>query len=200
VKYRAIHPQVFFRVSLKLLPVLLVFVPIACREPFPPYDEPASVLTAQTKLTSPDTVVVTISMVGTFLSSVLRYDVNVINNYDNLLQGEAYVNGQVVVQSFGDVPRTCLIPLKRGDLRKPPVFQGNIALAPDSSAAFSAFWFPLATDGKMVWEDLPYSGINPRFYGPIQFVASSEVQIFSRVQAIRSGQIEFALVFKVTYD
>jgi hypothetical protein len=182
----------------KSLLFFMIIAPLACDEPFPPYDEPANVLTGNLSLTSPDTALVTVDQTGTYLSSLMRFDVNVINSYDNLLQGEARVNGQIVVQSFGNIPRTCLLPLTQGNLGRPPVFQGNIALGPDSSADFSAFWFPLATDGKMVWEDLPHTGGNPSYYGPIRFIASAEVQIFDRIQAIRFGQLEFEIVFKVT--
>ena len=104
----------------------------------------------------------------------------------------------IIVQSFAQIPRTLTIPLTTGNLLKPPVFQGNIAVSPGSRAEFSELWLPYATDKKIVFEGLPSTRVgNADFYGPVRFLASAEVQLFERVQPIRFGSLEFTRVFMV---
>ncbi|HCV43226.1 MAG TPA: hypothetical protein DGH68_07055 [Bacteroidetes bacterium] len=179
----------------------MIFATPGCKEEFPPYEEPQDVLQGEISKSSPDT------LEGYWDPLVQQYFINtpailhatIRNVYDNLLQGEAHVEGQIVIQSFGAAPRTFLVPLSTGDLRKPPVFQGNIALPPDSAAEFSVLWLPISTDGHYAFVGYPhYVQGGAEYYGPIGFLASAEVQLFQRVQPIRFGQLQFQLVFKVT--
>jgi hypothetical protein len=78
------------------------------------------------------------------------------------------------------------------------LFQGNIALGPARKAEFSELWIPYGTDGRIVFDGLPFRmERNAELYGPIAFVASAEVQLFERVQATRSDEISFTRVFRL---
>lgn len=173
----------------------------ACEEPFPPYTEPTDVLAGSVVLSAPDTVRLSYDPNSGifFLSSILKFDVNVTNTYDNLLQGDAQVEGRILAQSLASVARTCLVELTPGDLRTPPIFGGTIAVPPGESATFSVFWYPKGTDGKMVFEGLPYT-VTPEgsCFGPIPFEVDVRVQIFERVQQITFRGEPFTRVFCVS--
>ncbi len=191
----AIARQLFLLVQC----TLLVAVP-ACDEVFPPYDEPKGVLEGTLDVVAPDTVDLFYERVTEqyFLMSQLIVRVSVANVYDNLLQGAARVDGTVSLQSFSQIPRTLLIPLTQGNLLSPPVFQGSIALAPGDSAEFSELWLPFATDGKIVFEGLPFQIVDSaKVYPKMDFVATAKVQLFERVQAISVGGYKFSAVFRV---
>lgn len=171
----------------------------ACEEPFPPYTEPTDVLAGSIVLSAPDTIRLSYDpQLGFFLSSILKFDVNVTNTYNNLLQGDAQVEGRILAQSLASVPRTCLVELTPGDLRSPPIFGGTIAVPPGESATFSVFWYPKGTDGRMVFEGLPYT-VTPEgsCFGPIPFEVEVRVQIFERVQPIAFRGAPFTRVFCV---
>ncbi len=178
---------------------LLTLVP-ACDEVFPPYDEPKDVLEGTLNVIAPDTVDLFYERVTEqyFLMSQLIVRVSVVNVYDNLLQGTARVDGTVALQSFSQLPRTLLIPLTQGNLLTPPVFQGSLALAPGDSAEFSELWLPFATDGKIVFEGLPFQIVDSaKVYPKMDFVATAKAQLFERVQAISVGDYKFSAVFRV---
>ncbi len=184
-----------------LLMILVLAMYFGCEEPFPPYEEPANVLAGEISVSAPDTVEGAYDPVTGqyFLNTPIILKAKLTNTYDDLLQGAALVNGTITLQSFSAVPRVCLVPLSTGDMRKPPVFQGNIALGPGTDAEFSVIWLPVATDKKYVFEDIPYTLVGKdRFYSPITFIAVAEVQIFERVQPIRFGNLEFTVVFKIS--
>jgi hypothetical protein len=172
-----------------------------CEEEFPPYEEPKNVLAGEVSVDAPDTVEGAYDQMSKqyFLNTPIILKAKLTNTYDNLLQGAALVDGTITIQSFCAVPRVCLVKLTTGDMRKPPVFQGAIALGPGTSADFSVIWLPIATDNKYVFEDIPYTLVgNDRFYSPITFIAVADVQIFERVQPIRFGNLEFTVVFKIS--
>jgi hypothetical protein len=188
-------------ITLKYLSVLALLSLGACKEDFPPYEEPQNVLMGSLATSAPDTIegAADPNTGQYYLNTPIILNVLMKNTYDNLLQGTALVKGRLVIQTFSAVPRTCVVTLSTGDLRRPPVFQGNIAIAPDSTALFSLIWVPIGTDNKYVFEGVPYTLIgNTRFYAPITFLAQAEVQLFERVQAIRFGNLEFKVVFKIS--
>jgi hypothetical protein len=172
-----------------------------CAEEFPPYQEPKDVLVGELTVSTADTVegYYDDGFKTYFLNTPIIMGVKLRNTYDNLLQGAAKIRGQTVVQTFSQVPRVCVVPLSLGDLRSPPVFQGNLAIPPGAAADFSFIWLPIATDNKYVFEGVPYTLIDKvRTYSPIAFVANAEVQVFERVQAIKFGGLGFTVVFKIT--
>ena len=176
-----------------------VLLSLSCDEPFPPYTEPVDVLEVQIEAVTPDTADVYFDPIlgQYYFNTPLILNVDVINLHDDLLQGEALVNGLITVQSFSAIPRTMTVPLSAGDLRTPSVFQGNIALAPDSAAEFSTLWLPITADGTVVFAGLPYTVVNgAKVYSPIDFQASAEVQLFEKVQSVEVTGYSFSIVFR----
>lgn len=179
--------------------VMLVCID-ACKEPFPSYQEPVDVLVGEVTLSAPDTVDVYYNGItqGYYLNSVMVLKVVVTNVHDDLLQGLALVGGRITLQSFGEVPRILVVPLSASNLRTPPLFGGNLALGPGRKAEFTELWLPYSTDSHIVFEGVSYTVVNgDRVYGPIDFIAFSDVQIFERVQPIRTSPLQFRLVFRV---
>ncbi len=182
-------------------PSLLFCIMVSCDETFPPYREPEAVLQPQLTLTAPDTIQAFLDGItgSYYFNTPIVIKVVVTNVHDDLLQGTARVQGLITLYSFSQIPRAMTVQLTTGNLRTPPVFQGNIALAPGAQAEFQELWIPYATDGRIVFEGLPSvpgtgGGV---LYGPIDFKAIAEVQLFEKVQAIRSPQIAFSLAFNV---
>jgi hypothetical protein len=172
---------------------------LSCDEPFPGYEEPADTLRGTISVIAPDTVVVYQLEGGAWaVNTPLILEVSVINAHDDLLQGEALIQGIATIQSFADIPRVVTIPLTMGTLLRPPVFQGDVAIAPADSAVFSTLWLPIDPQGVIVFDGLPFTTANERkYYGPIDFDASAEVQMFEKVQPIRFGGYFFSLLFEV---
>ncbi len=179
---------------------LLLFQLDSCKEEFPPYTEPSEVLKGNLQLLAPDTVRAYAPFGGGyFFDNSMAISLVVTNVHDDILQGQALVGGSVYLQSFSEVPRAFVVPLTLGDLRTPPVAQGNIALGPGRHAQFSLLWLPYATDGQVVFAGLPYVQIgSDKIYGPIDFMAYADVQLFERVQPVRVPSIQFRLTFRVT--
>lgn len=172
----------------------------ACDEPFPPYEEPTDVLAGSIVLTAPDTIRATYDPVSGlfFLSSIVKFDLNITNAYDNLLQGDAQIEGRILVQSLAAIARTSIVEVTAGDLRTPPILSGTIAVPPGKAAGFSAFWYPEGTDGKMVFEGLPSTPTpDGNCFGPIPFEVEVRMQIFERVQPIAFRGAPFTRVFCV---
>lgn len=181
------------------LVALMIFTTPGCEEEFPPYTEPANVLQGELQLVAPETVSVHSDLSGYFFNDLLILKTTITNVHDDLLQGRARIAGEISLQSFSQVPRAFAVPLTLGDLRTPPVAQGNIAIGPGRKAEFSVLWVPYATDGTIVFAGLPYAQVGPdKMYGPIDFIAYADVQLFERVQPFRLPSVEFRLVFKVS--
>jgi hypothetical protein len=177
--------------------MLISILLLSCDEPFPQYTEPENVLSGEISVTGPDTVLVYNIMGVYFINTPLIMNVNVTNRHDDLLQGDALVDGLVIVQSFSEIPRVLLVPLTTGNLLTPPVFQGNIALGPGASAQFSTLWIPFAVDGSIVYGGTSFVQTpTGRIYGPIDFIPSVEVQLFERVQPIKFEGQAFSLIFR----
>jgi hypothetical protein len=170
----------------------------SCTEEFPVYEEPAQVLSAELLMSSPDTLVAHYEIMEDrwFLSTASMFEVRIKNLHDDILQGKALIGARIVVQSFGQIPRTCVVECSRGDLRFPTLFQGNIALPPASEAVLSKLWVPEALDGKMIFTDLPSTVVGDKtIYGPITCVAWAEAQIFEKVQRVRTQNLQFTIYF-----
>ena len=171
----------------------------SCEEPFPPYSEPEGVLVGELSAVTPDTVDVYFDDLSGlyYVTSQLVFNVTMTNVYNDLLQGEALIDGEVSAQSFSAIPRVVLVRLTPSTLLQPPVFQGGLSLPPGSTASFSTLWIPYATDGKIVFDGLPFTMVGTaKLYSPISFSATARVQIFERVQPIEFGQVEFEIVFR----
>ena len=182
-----------------LMSLLCAVSSISCKEEFPPYTEPTDILQGSITVTSPDTVEVHYD--GTsrmwFVNTPLTLKVTLTNLHDDLLQGAARINGRITLQSFAQVPRTFVVQLANGNLRAPPIFQGNIALAPGAKAELSELWLPYGVDRSFVLDGLPYITVGTdRIYSPITFIAFVEVQIFERIQSTKSDPFEFTRVFR----
>ena len=170
----------------------------SCDEVFPPYTEPASVLVGELTSATPDTVEAYFDGFAYYMNTPMIFKVSVTNTYNDLLQGTAQVGGTIVVNSFSQKPRTLTVPITAGNLLAPPVFQGNIAVAPGKQASFSTLWVPYALDKKIVWEGTSYTTIgDARYYGPITFIGSADVRLFQKVQAVKTAELQFKAVFKV---
>jgi hypothetical protein len=173
---------------------------LSCEEPFPVYQEPQNVLKTELTLTAKDTISCSFDSVGNayFFNDQLTFNTTITNIHDDLLQGDARINGFIRVQSFGAVSRTVLVTLTPAELRFPPLFQGRLALAPGKSAQFVSIWVPIATDKKAVFVGFPYNVVNgKRLYGPVDFLAATTVQIYDRVQHIQSENLKFKLYFRI---
>jgi hypothetical protein len=184
-------------ISFLFIAYLSISLP-SCDEPFPDYSQPQDVLSGEISIEADDTVTVYEIEGGYSVSGALIMNVTVTNTHDDLLQGEALVDGLVTVQSFSEIPRALVVPLTTGTLRTPPVFQGNIALGPGASAEFSTLWIPFTDDGTIVFEGLPFvQDGGAKIYGPIDFLPSVEVQIFERVQPMQFSGEMFTITFRV---
>ena len=181
------------------IPCLLLLAAVSCDEPFPVYTEPEGVLQGDLSAVVPDTVDVYYDDRSEryYVNSQLIFNVIITNMHDDLLQGEALIDGAVTVQSFASIPRVILVPLTPATLLQPPIFQGDISIPPTGTASFSTLWIPYATDGEIVFEGLPFTTVgDTKLYGPISFSSTATVQIFERVQAIEFGEVMFSLVFR----
>jgi hypothetical protein len=179
--------------------ILLLLSMISCEEPFPPYSEPEGVLVGELSAVTPDTVDVYFDDRSGlyYVTSQLVFNVTMTNAYNDLLQGEALIDGEVSAQSFSAIPRVVLVPLTPSTLLQPPVFQGGLSLPPGGVASFSTLWIPYGTDGQIVFAGLPFTTVGTaKLYGPIPFSATARVQIFERVQPVEFGGIEFSIVFR----
>jgi hypothetical protein len=187
----------------RLLIILALFAAVghfSCDESVPAYVQPENILVSTITFEAPDTISVYYDPLRKLyaLNDRMNFQVSIKNNFDDLLQGTAKVEGGITVQSFSEAPRLMLVTLTKGDLRTPPVFQGNIAVAPTKSADFSVLWYPLAVDKKMPFDELSFTMIDgERLYGPIKFQAYAVTQIFERLQPVRSNTLEFERYFLV---
>lgn len=180
--------------------LVLVIILASCDEPFPVYQEPEDVLQGELIFESADTVEAVWESFTSqwYFNDVMTFRVEITNVHDDLLEGKARVDGMILVLAFSDIPRATRAPLNTGNLVKPPVFQGNIAIGPGRQAVFSTFWLPVALDGNAVWEGLPFTAVGAeKIYGPISFLGVAGAQLFERVQPIQFGEIKFELCFRV---
>ncbi len=185
---------------LTLLLLLAAGLNLSCDESVPAYVQPENILVSTISFDAPETVSVYYDPVPKLyaLNDRMNFQVSVKNEFDDLLQGEAKVEGRITVQSFSEAPRLMLVTLTKGELRNPPVFQGKIAVAPTKSADFSVLWYPMSVDKKMPFDGLSFTMIDgERLYGPIKFQAYAVTQIFERLQPVRSNVLEFERYFLV---
>lgn len=182
--------------------ILFASLLVSCDEVFPPYAQPRNVLRGELSAVVPDTIEVFQSPDdGSYsMNSSFTFKVTITNLHDDLLEGTAQVGGNISVFTFGAVPRLVVVALTLGDLRRPPVFQGNIALPPGKDAEFDLYWLPIpnANNGHMLFEGESYvEKDSARVYAPISCIAYATAQLFERVQAAKAGECQFSLVFRV---
>jgi hypothetical protein len=173
-----------------------------CDEPFPSMKQPENVLSVETAVKVPDTVSCYQDNTtgGWYFNDQLIIIIRAINKYDDLLQGEASIEGHADLQAFGTVSRIVVVPFSLGALRKPPVFANNIALAPDSAAEFQILWLPIGSDNMPVWYGSPSVTLSngTKLYGPIEFLLSGEVRLFARIQSLKFSGMRFSMYFKMS--
>jgi len=185
------------RLTQDRLTLVLMLVLASCAEPFPSYQEPQSVLQAHLSVTVIDTIeAVRDSETGQWylVSSPFVFTVTVSNTHDDLLAGEAQIEGSIFVTAFTQTPKGFSLELVLGNLVAPQVVDGEIALAPGEEALLRAFAHPILADGTLLIEGEPGGPI----YGPISCLASGSMRIFGRIQPIQIPQTDFSVVFKET--
>jgi hypothetical protein len=178
---------------LEYLAITLFF--LSCAEPFPTYKEPESVLDANLEVTVVDTIeVVKDRETGQWylVSSPLIFAVRVTNAHDDLLAGEAEVEGLITVTAFTETPKSFGVGLVGGNLLAPQIVDGEIAIEPGGEALLRAFAHPILEDGTLLIE----GELGGPIYGPILCLASGSIRIFTRVQPVQLSQVEFAVIFR----
>ena len=171
----------------------------SCDEPFPPYSVPQNVLSGNFKITNLDTVVVYYEEEYDYYytGSSISLDINVVNTYDDLLQGEALIGDRITLQAFGKKPAVIVIPLTLGSLRTPSVFRGALALPPHDTARFSLAFLPLDKNHRPVYVGSSFvTEDSAKIYGPIEFIASADIRLFERVQSFSISNFKFQVYFK----
>lgn len=182
-----------------IIALTLCSLSLSCDEVFPPYTEPQEVLQGAISVSQLDTFTVGFNsnLSRYFAIQPLSFEVSLKNVHNDLLQGDAAVEGLITVNSFGQVPRVCVIPLSKADLLTPPIFQGTVSLPPGKQAVYSVQWMPLATDGKMMFEGNSFVITDSaEVFGPIDFIANAEVRIFEKIQPSKIENYRFRLYFK----
>ncbi len=177
---------------------ILAFIP-SCEEIFPPYSIPQNVLTGSMKIRDLDTVVVIHYEEFDFYvtTSAITLDIDVINKYDDLLQGEALIGDRITLQAFGKTPAVIVVPLTLGSLRTPSVFRGSLALPPNDTARFRLGFLPMDKKNIPVYVGSDFVQVDSsKIYGPIEFIASADVRLFERVQPFAIGNYRFKVYFK----
>lgn len=185
--------------QLNLFLIALSLAGLTCDEPFPVYEEPENVLSAELVLTSPDTTTIVRDSSGSLLGQEpLMVVLRVTNRFNQLLQGEALISGRVNIVMTSPVVRVFETePLLQSMLARPPVFQQTIALPPGESAEFRLSWIPRGLpfflEGVPFTETmLPDSTIVQRF-SAVTFHAEGDVRIFERVQHMEIPAAEFSV-------
>lgn len=186
--------------SIVILSAALALLCISsCDEVFPPYSIPQNVLTGSMNIRDLDTVVVYYNTTTNFYytNSALTLDINVINTYDDLLQGEALIGERITLQSFGKTPAVIVIPLTLGSLRSPSVFRGSLALAPHDTAKFRIGFLPVDKKGLPVYVGSDFVQLDSsKIYGPIEFIGTADIRLFERVQSFSTSYYRFSLYFR----
>jgi hypothetical protein len=178
--------------------VVIIVLTYGCDEVLPPYAIPENVLVCSFENKNLDTVILNyFESNSTYSAGSSTFKINVVNTYDNLLQGDAEIGDRITIQSFGPSPSVMVVPITLGSLRSPPVFRGTIAMRPNDTAHFEIKWLPIDNKGKPAYIGLNYSQVDSaKVYGPVEFIAIADVRLFERVQAISSENYRFKLYFK----
>ncbi len=179
--------------------LVIVILVSGCDEVFPPYTTPENVLVCSFPNAVLDTINITYYSDAGYYSagSVVTLKIDVVNTYDDLLQGDAAIGDRVTIQSFGPSPGVIVVPITLGNLRSPPVFRGTIALRPKDTAHFEIKWLPIDKNGRPAYVGMNYSQVDSaRVYGPIECIAFADIRLFERVQAVATENYRFKLYFK----
>jgi len=172
---------------------------LACSEPFPTYQEPSLVLIGGLGVAVVDTIeVVRDRETGQWflVSAPIVFTMQVTNIYDDLLAGEAQVEGVINVTAFTQTPKSFSVTLVGGNLVAPQIVGGELALEPDGEALLQAIAYPVLQNGDLLIDGEPGGPI----YGPIACVAEGTIRVFAQVQTIEVPRVEFQLTFRESYD
>ena len=171
----------------------------SCDEVFPPYSIPQNVLSGSIHINDLDTVTVYYNKSTDYYytNNSLTLNIDVVNTYDDLLQGDAMIGDRLTLQAFGKRPAVIVIPLTLGSLRFPSVFRGTLALSPHDTAKFRIAFLPIDKNNIPVYFGGDYVQVDSfRVYGPIEFIANADIRLFERVQSIFTGNYRFSVFFK----
>lgn len=183
-----------------LAAALSCVVLFACDESLPPRDDPQRYLQASLSVVQG---VVTIDLDGTITNAgVLTLTTR--NTYNEVLQGETFLQGEVEVWMRDDPNQRAVVRLDKGDLISTWIVGGGLTtLRPDSPAVFVKQWSHMTTGGAPLWG---FVRLTPRMTAhgapfcesdPVHLVAEGSVQLFKNVAPVKTTKIEFTLVYQV---
>jgi hypothetical protein len=169
-----------------------------CDEPMPVYQEPRDILQASlVRTNTADTIYIMLDSLERQISwGTARFRLAVRNGYEDLLEGQILVSGRLNILVTSPIPRVAVVPIDRTDLLSPAIFQDHIAVPPGDSATFILSWNYFVV-GASVYDDVPYTerfeGLRRiRVYQKMYFSAGASVQVFERLQAVKTGTVDFA--------
>ncbi len=171
----------------------------SCDELFPPYETPQNVLAGSISVRTADTVsVFYYAAVDYYVSNtVVTLDIDVVNTYDDLLQGDAHIGDRLTIQGFGPNPSVIVVPITLGSLRSPSVFRGTVALPPKDTARFRIPFVPMDKNNRPAYVGMPFVIVDSsKIYGPVEYIASADIRLFERVQSFEVKNFRFQLYFK----
>jgi hypothetical protein len=189
------------RAYLFFLLVCALVLQIGCEEPFPAYEEPQNVLSASLKRTTADTLTMVQDSSGMLIGAdPVGISVFVRNEYVQLLQGDALIDGKLNFTMISPAPRAFSTEsLTQSNVVRPPVFQNTIAITPGDSAELRVRWFPASKDFFL--NGVPYSEVVRsdstifRTYAPVKFHVEGDIRLFERVQSIAIKPMEFTQTY-----
>jgi hypothetical protein len=137
------------------------------------------------------------SLAGSFL-------IKLMNEYDEVLQGEARVQVSVSIYYKPNPSLSQTVTYGADDLLNGwLVSSGVLTLGVDTAAVFLRQWSHHTSDGTPFWQ---FVDLTPRTTAkgepylesdPMHFVARASVQVFKNVQPLQTREIEFTLVYDV---
>lgn len=188
-----------FAQSSKISRLAWVFLFVSCSEPFPTYQEPSSVLESNLEVFAVDTIdVIRDRETGQWylVSAPITFIVRVTNTHDDLLSGNAAIDGSIDVTAFTVAARSFSVGFVEGNLVAPQIVGGELALEPGGEALFRTIMYPVLPNGDLLIDGEPGGPI----YGPIACVAEGTIKVFTQVQTIEVPRVEFQLTFRESYD
>ena len=180
--------------------VLLCAVSLTCDESLPPRGDPQSILQASLSVVEG---VVMVQPDGN-PSNAGVFTLTVRNMYNEVLQADALLEGQIEVWLKDDPARRTVVQLNRSDLANSQIASLNVTtLRPDSPAVFVKQWSHMTMDGRPMWAG---ARLHPRVTNhgvkycesePVSFVAGGTMRLFKNVAGVKTDQIRFALIYQI---
>jgi hypothetical protein len=183
-----------------LLPLVLCLFSWRCEESLPPREEPRDFLRATIEAL-PGPVVIQDSVAARTDGG---FYIELKNLFDEVLQDSALVQARIEIW-LKDNPaqRGLAIADERNLVNGRIVSLGLTTLDVDSAAKFIMQWNHRTNEGIPFWSLVPLHqrftplGIPYCESDPMRFVAQASVQVFKHVQAQKTSEIEFSLVYQV---